>query len=309
MNGLKEHILEDDLIRNLYDHVCAEFKFWHNFYPYVLESLGKFSNADIVIRHIVKDLKKDFRSKMISCENYDTWFSKISIDIDNRYESSARYVRLHDGIVYIEIGCSSQDHFNKHIEDYETLLLHELLHGYEDYNRIKNTGESIHNYLTDIYKTSFINLNYGDKTNKLLSRCNYLLNDQERNAYMSELETDIDKIFRNENIEIEDFDYSYFKEKLKSTGIWKAYFELSKFIFMMKDDKLTDNDKQHIEDTWKHLYKEDISFNAIKDKLYNNWRKFEKKFEQLVSKIVCKHIDVRHKKIAFDASLFDDIDD
>ena len=37
--------------------------------------------------------------------------------------------------------------------------------------------------------------------------------------------------------------------------------------------------------------------------LYSNWEKFEKKFEQLVQKIVCSYIETNLKEVAFDISL------
>ena len=139
-----------------------------------------------------------------------------------------------------------------------------------------------------------------------LSRCNYFLNDHERNAYLSQLEYDIEKIFKDAHITIEDFNYTEFKDKLKSTDIWDEYFDLSIFIFTLQDSNLENRIKKHIEGIWSDLYNEQKSFSSIKKELYNNWIKFEKKFEQLVPRLVCQYIDMNLKEVCFDNSLLDE---
>ena len=61
--------------------------------------------------------------------------------------------------------------------------------------------------------------------------------------------------------------------------------------------------KKYVENIWKRVYKEKKTFNQITKELYNNWEKFEKKFEQLVPKIVCRYIETNLKEVAFDISL------
>ena len=179
------------------------------------------------------------------------------------------------------------------------------MHGYEDYNRLKNTGQGIFAYYNDKYKNSFFNLNSQNDIIMWLSRCNYLLNNQERNAYLSQLETDIESLFKNEHITIEDFNYTQFKDKLKNTSIWQEYFKLSIFILKLKNSNFSDEQKKYVENTWERVYKEKKTFNQITKELYNNWEKFEKKFEQLVPKIVCRYIETNLKEVAFDISLLD----
>ena len=202
----------------------------------------------------------------------------------------------------MEIG-ATKEYFNKNIDKYVKTIVHELLHGYEDYNRIKNTGQGIFANYNNKYKNSFNNLNSLNDLKMWLSRCNYFLHDQERNAYLSQLELDIESIFKNEHITIEDFNYTKFKDKLKSTDIWKEYFKLSVFILKLKNSKWSNEQKQYVEDIWEQLYNENKRFSLITKELYKNWQKFEKKFEQLVPKIICKYIETNLKEVAFDISL------
>ena len=58
-------MLEDELLKNVYSHVLLEFKFNHDTYPIVFESLGKFDNANNVIRHILNTLEENLESQVI----------------------------------------------------------------------------------------------------------------------------------------------------------------------------------------------------------------------------------------------------
>ena len=307
MKSINEYMIEneiyEDILQRLYFHTCIEFKLDHNLYPYIVESLGKFDNAGLVVKHIIDELQNNFESQKINCQDDNVYFKYIDMQINNQQNGLATYIKYQDNTVFIELFCKSLNDFKFNIDRYIKTLIHELLHGYEDYNRIKNTGQGIFAYYNDKYKNSFNNINSQNDIKMWLSRCNYFLNSQERNAYLSQLESDIEKIFKNEHITIEDFNYTKFKNKLKETDIWKEYFKLSVFILKLKNSKWNNEQKQYVEFVWDNLYSEKKSFNQIVKELYNNWEKFEKKFEQLVPKIICKYIETNLKEVAFDISL------
>lgn len=306
MKSLNEYVIENNLEENilnkLYFHICIEFKLTHNLYPYIVESLGKFDNAGKVIKHILDTLKTNFESQIIDCTNDNVYFKYINIKLNTNENGYGSYLEFKDNTLYVELG-AKKEYFNENIDKYTRLLVHELLHGYEDYNRIKNTGKGIFAYYNDKYKNSFRNLNSLNDIKMWLSRCNYFLNDQERNAYLSQLENEIESLFKNEHITIEDFNYTQFKDKLKNTSIWKEYFKLSIFILKLKNSQFSNEQKKYVENIWERVYKEKKTFNKITKELYNNWEKFESKFEQLVPKIICRYIDTNLKEVAFDESL------
>ena len=306
MKPLNEYIIENELEENifkrLYFHTCIEFKLDHNLYPYIVESLGKFDNAGKVVKHIIDTLKGNFESQVIDCTNDNVYFKYIDIKLNTNENGYGSYLKFKNDTVYLELG-AKKEYFIEHIDNYTKTIIHELLHGYEDYNRLKNTGQGIFAYYNDKYKNSFFNLNSQNDIIMWLSRCNYLLNNQERNAYLSQLKTDIESLFKNEHITIEDFNYTQFKDKLKNTSIWKEYFKLSIFILKLKNSQFSNEQKKYVENIWELIYKEKKTFNQINKKLYNNWEKFEKKFEQLVPKIICRYIDTNLKEVAFDESL------
>lgn len=304
-NYIIENELEKNILNRLYFHTCVEFKLDHNLYPYIVESLGKFDNAGLVVKHIIDELQDNFESQKINCQDDNVYFKYIDIQINNQQNGIATYIKYQDNTVFIELFCKSLNDFKFNIDRYIKTLIHELLHGYEDYNRIKNTGQGIFAYYNDKYKNSFNNINSQDDLKMWLSRCNYFLNSQERNAYLSQLESDIESLFKNEHITIEDFNYTKFKDKLKNSFMWKEYFKLSIFILKLKNAKLSNEQKKYVEFVWDNLYSEKKSFNQIVKELYSNWEKFEKKFEQLVPKIICKYIETNLKEVAFDISLLD----
>ena len=304
-NYIIENEIYEDILQRLYFHTCIEFKLDHNLYPYIVESLGKFDNAGLVVKHIIDKLQDNFESQKINCQDDNAYFKYIDIQINNQQNGIATYIKYQDNTVFIELFCKSLNDFKFNIDRYIKTLIHELLHGYEDYNRIKNTGQGIFAYYNDKYKNSFNNINSQNDIKMWLNRCNYFLNSQERNAYLSQLESDIEKIFKDVHIKIEDFDYTKFKNKLKETDIWKEYFKLSVFILKLKNSKWNNEQKQYVEFIWDNLYSEKKSFNQIVKELYSNWEKFEKKFEQLVPKIICKYIEINLKEVAFDISLLD----
>ena len=303
-NYIIENELEENILNRLHFHTCIEFKLDHNLYPYIVESLGKFDNAGKVVKHITDTLKTNFESRVIDCTNDNVYFKYIDIKLNTNKKGYGSYLKFKDDTVYLEIG-ANKEYFNENIDRYVKTIVHELLHGYEDYNRIKNTGKGIFAYYNDKYKNSFNNINSQDDLKMLLSRCNYFLNSQERNAYLSQLESDIESLFKNEHITIEDFNYTKFKDKLKNNDIWKEYFKLSIFILKLKNSKLTNEQKKYAENLWVKLYNEKKTFSQIIKELYNNWEKFEKKFEQLVPKIICSYIETNLKEVAFDISLLD----
>lgn len=309
MKSINEYMIEneiyEDIFQRLYFHTCIEFKLDYNLYPYIIENYGKFDNAGLVVKHIIDELQNNFESQKINCQDDNVYFKYIDIQINNQQNGIATYIKYQDNTVFIELFCKSLNDFKFNIDSYVKTIIHELLHGYEDYNRIKNTGQGIFAYYNDKYKNSFNNINSQNDIKMWLSRCNYFLNSQERNAYLSQLESDIENIFKNEHITIEDFNYTKFKNKLKETDIWKEYFKLSVFILKLKNSKWNNEQKQYVEFVWDNLYSEKKSFNQIVKELYSNWEKFEKKFEQLVPKIICKYIETNLKEVAFDISLLD----
>lgn len=256
----------------------------------IYESLGKFNNAGKVIEHICNELKNNLQSQKIDCKEDNVYFNYIDIEIINGY-NVAEYVEYKSNTIYMILHCSSYQSFIDNIDDYAKLILHELLHGYEDYNRIKTGKQSLADLWDPKYGRSTYGLNSFNNVRQSLSRCRYFLDTSELNAFFSGLETDIVKLLKTKNYYIDTFDYSKFKKDLQKTELWKVYFELYEFIDSLSN--LDNDQKKEIEEEYLYWFKENKNFNNIHKEIKNKWRKFESKFNQLVPKIICKNIQIK----------------
>lgn len=305
MKPLNKYVLEINyenyLLEQLCTHCSLEFKFINGkgldprfvFYKSIYESLGKFNNAGKVVKHIIKELTNNFTSQKINCKNDNVFFDYIDIEINNEHNGNGSYMKYKDHTIYMKLYSLNVEEFMENIDDYEILFLHELLHGYEDYNRITFGKDSIFNLIGDEYMNSFKNLNNSNDLKLYLSRCKYFLNPQERNAYFSSLESSIKKLLKSGNYYLDKFDFNKFKEDLKHTDIWKIYFDL--FIFIEKLKTLSQH-KEIIEITYNKLFKDNKSFKNIIKELQNKWRKFNSKFNQLVPKILCDNLQIKESR-------------
>lgn len=305
MKTLNEYILENSyenyLLEQLCCHCSLEFKFTNGkgldprfvFYKSIYESLGKFNNSGKVVKHIIKELTNNFISQKIDCKNYNVFFDYIDIEINNEHNGNGSYMKYKDHIIYMKLYSLDVEEFIKNIDDYEKLFLHELLHGFEDYNRITSGKDSIFDLIGNEYTNSFKNLNNSNDLKMYLSRCKYFLNPQERNAYFSSLESSIKKLLKSGNYYLDKFDFNKFKEDLKHTDIWKIYFDL--FIFIEKLKTLSQY-KETIEITYNQLFEDNKSFKNIIKELQNKWRKFNSKFNQLVPKILCDNLQIKESR-------------
>jgi len=297
MKHINEQILDslfcEDVMQMLYLHTCVEFKLSNNsMFGYVVESKGKFDNAGIALKNIITHLSASFKDTTIDCSSCNVFFDSVCISILDSNEIKCKYTKIEQDVAYIEI-YGNEEMFISNTNEYAKLILHELLHAYDDYNRISKGKPSLFAFWNEKYSTSSMNLNSLQKHERVLSRINYFFNDSEQNAYFSQLEIDVKDIIDKLHLtrkNFKDFSYSIFKEQIKNTSIWKEYFELSKFILSMHNESIDERDKKFIVMKWKSLYKEDKSFSEIDKEIWNKWTKFEKKFEQLLPKIICDNL-------------------
>ena len=141
MKSLNEYVLEskleENILNRIYFHTCVEFKLNNSLYPYIVESLGKFDNAGKVVKHIIDTLKTNFESQIIDCTNDNVYFKYINIELNAGENGYGTYLKFKDNTIYLEIGAKSKDYLIENIDRYTETIIHELLHGFEDYNRIK----------------------------------------------------------------------------------------------------------------------------------------------------------------------------
>ena len=308
---ISETKYEDYLLDKLCTHCSLENRWTYGkgldprftFYQSIYESLGKFDNAGKIVSHIASAIIDNFNSQELDCREDNVYFDYINININNTNNGAGSFLKLENNTIFIEIYAKTVEFFKANIDEYELTILHELLHGYEDYNRIKNGKDTIFDLLDTDYKNSFSNINSADDIKLWLSRCKYFLKSQERNAYFSRLENDVKDLLKGIKYSIEDFNYGEFKEKLKNTNIWKIYFNCFIFIEKLKTFK-DENIRKIIEQKYNELYNKNKKYKDICDELNNSWRKFDSKFNQLVPKLICKNIEIKEAMAEFNGVRF-----
>lgn len=173
------------------------------------------------------------------------------------------------------------------ISDIGKLIGHEILHGVEDLICHYEMPTDLSNAINTIY-------NVAPKTAKDVARYIYLLDYHERNAYLSQLTSDIKEIINKHNWGTKTINYKKLIEELKDKSrIWSIYFDFYDFIDKFKNDT-----------TGRYI----SQFNKIKNKTYTkqqainelttNFNKFKRKFENNVPKIVCDNLPVSESRIS-----------
>lgn len=129
---------------------------------------------------------------------------------------------------------------------------------------------------------------------KDISKFIYLLDYHERNAYLSQLTSDIKEIINKYHWDTKTINYKKLIEELKDKSrIWSIYFSFYDFINKFKNDT-----------TGRYI----SQFNKIKNKKYTKqqaineliikFNKFKRKFENNVPKIVCDNLPVSESRIS-----------
>ena len=305
MKTLSYHIItesfSDLLLDDVYKHIAIDL---HNDYGYTLydnahvfERLGSFDNSGKIVMYIFENMIEQLNNVTdnnitIDCSHLNTFFNDIVITIYKKQTIEGEFYKRNNSTIFINLVIPEKLNPAKDWKPIMKILLHELLHAYEDYNR----KDSIFNYFNAEYaksfsfmKTSFI------ETNKKLFEFGYFYNNQERNAYFSNIYNDVKDVLTKLNmVKIEKFDYKKFLIELKNTDIWKTYFDIMNFIVNI--DNLSDTEKNRIIQTFSFIKEKKLTFNQIKKELNNKLNKFYSKFNQLVPKCICDIIQVDNKK-------------
>lgn len=294
---INNHDFENYLSEELAFHISADLKFRYPVFSiqiyesYLFESLGRFDNCVEVAEFAAKEIRKNPVKQIIDCSKFKVFFKNINIKkiiFENDFYSAYTGKGNKDSInIELSIPKEIGDDPIKYEERIMYILVHEFLHAYEDYQRLKNGKPSIFNYFDDEYIKSYSKIKSVFDLNKMTARCKYFLNDQERNAYFSELYPMVEKIIKDKKITKENIKYDELVNEIKNTDLWKIYFEIGDFIIKVKNDAFSENDKKDIIDMYSHIIGKKSTYKEIIKDFTNKWNKFYSKFNQLVPKIIC----------------------
>lgn len=337
MKSLKEFIIDKKLENYLFEDAQLALQCYCNMSPHIygvrhydydiiFESLGRFENCGRVAREVVDtlvskeinhdefvkaDKDKKYDSFTIDVSKFDAFCKKIHIDIikisdnENCYASMSKTTK--DGQIYMSLFLNNL--YPAYIDELYGIVLHESLHGYEEWNRLNDDKESIFNELSNEYRNAKtrINVNY-DPANMIVIM-KYYFDSKERNAFFSGLYDDMKAIITKVKPTKDDFKLNEIKEVIKKKHPWNKYFEFEKFMLTINEysdksleetyysiltdkEKISDDIKKDMERIRKGepkvKYKFIKSASEIRKEVKAKWNVFNKKFNQLFVKIYCE---------------------
>ena len=309
----EKYLLESLRISLLCLQKCSLRDYWYNIRESseIFESLSQLDNFQKVhkiIRTFLQKLESDFEDKEyeIDLRKARIFCELIKINISHSDETSAEYYNISNNFKTVYINLNLSEHYKFGYDQAAcSLILHELLHAYEDKCRRENGKKSIFDEFSEKYAAGFENINSDNVIIKNLGVLNYFLDSHEQRAYLSTLELDILNALDKINPSFEDMRTDKIFNEIKKSGIWKTYFEFGKFVALIDkiDDKLLERSYYKASKTRKTKIKDSIDkINALKEKrklkddyvkLANDirkeckkvWKKFNKKFEETFIKV------------------------
>ena len=165
--------------------------------------------------------------------------------------------------------------------DIRVALMHELMHGYEDWCRRANNAESVLDNQKKIGYFKNINYRNEDLTDieKIVNKFLYRMNDTERNAYIGQIKGELDTCNLTFNSVSDVLDF------LKNLPAYKRYeyvFQMGEWLCNVTDVTV----QQKILDATKKMsnygFRNYANFAKwVRDKLYNYQRKFNTMFSRM----------------------------
>lgn len=303
---------------------------------YIFEEMTQLNNFykiwEIIINYIEKEIphnilpeqfEKDSKF-IIDVSKTNSFCNKIELTInldDNKLETG--YTKISNDGNIVSMDLTLPFGFSSYQFEIGCLIMHELLHAYEDYSRKTKGKPSIFDEWSKKYLNAKNNINSRNENVKQLATLEYMLNPKERNAYISTLELDIEKLVKKEKINPKNFRPSEILDKLKNdkTSIWKRYFDFGKFVVNINNipnneleeaywktiislEEQSKQNKERLELLRKfhngeieNLPQKEFQMKAkeIRNKCKNVWHKFNQKFERTFLKIYMKYLQKQYE--------------
>lgn len=289
MKSILEHIVDDKFEKYLMEDLrllldCSLSNFDHFFegfnYPRIFESIELFDNHEIILNIISNELHKvpnDFENGkqiIVKINAVQKYPKKVYFKLYNTkdgYSAACDYVNK-NGEVFIELVVDNTFKYN--FNRIRILILHELIHGYEEFIRISNDKESIFDEITQEYKNAFKKLKSDDFVEKYIAYLKYFFDDREKATYQLQLETEIEDIFDRIKPSYRNLKFDKILSILKQEYIWKRYFEFGKFVLFI--DEIPDD---VLIDKYKNITEKDKTPEEIRKECKDKWKEFKSEFD------------------------------
>lgn len=292
--------------------------------PLLFENFGEFLNCGNVVHEIWKNIDEELDEESISsfevepkildidvkkCQSYCKTIHLTINYTDDNFSGGTTKSTI-DGEVYMYLKLNR--YFKIEMAEVQGIILHELLHGYEEYNRHKRGKISLFKELSSKYQNAKDKLNINNNLTHMLAQLEYQMHKSERNANFGKLKTDIENVINKlKPTSSGKIPVDKIKEELNKLSVWQKYVEFGKFV--LEIDNISDKtleDEYYFVVTDKNKRKEDLDNDiaqrrqGLKPKNYKRiktaakirsdaktkWFHFNKKFNQLFTKIYCEYV-------------------
>lgn len=279
----------------------------------ILESLGIFSGCKEITEYLFNKLKENIGKQELSidithlkAENKFFNFCFLHIKYDDKYENGeagyyssdghddyneVRYDTINEKFKFIEINLI----FSKeHIGNIYSLIMHELVHAYDDYIHIKKSGFGASLYERDKrakYQLVRVKNENDDIIIQVFKDFMYLLNKSEQNAYIGQLNSEVKGTYKNIKDIIND---------LKNTSIFFNYKQIKlNFNAIIKNKKYLNQFCEVYRQTYETKKSNESIIKELNNKYNKCWKKFINHLYQIAEDHLIKeninHMDSREK--------------
>ena len=283
----------------------------------ILESLGIFSGCKEITEYLFNKLKENIGKQELSidithlkAENKFFNFCFLHIKYDDKYENGeagyyssdghddyneVRYDTINEKFKFIEINLI----FSKeHIDNIYSLIMHELVHAYDDYIHIKKSGFVASLYERDKrvkYQLVRVKNKNDDIIIQVFKDFMYLLNKSEQNAYIGQLNSEVKGTYKNIKDIIND---------LKNTSIFFNYKQIKlNFNAIIKNKKYLNQFCEVYRQTYETKKSNESIIKELNNKYNKCWKKFINHLYQIAEDHLIKeninHMDSREKIMIF----------
>lgn len=279
----------------------------------ILESLGIFRGCKEITEYLFNKLKENIGKQELSiditnikAENKFFNFCFLHIKYDDKYENGeagyyssdghddyneVRYDTINEKFKFIEINLI----FSKeHIDNIYSLIMHELVHAYDDYIHIKKSGFGASLYERDKrakYQLVRVKNKNDDIIIQVFKDFMYLLNKLEQNAYIGQLNSEVKGTYKNIKDIIND---------LKNTSIFFNYKQIKlNFNAIIKNKKYLNQFCEVYRQTYETKKSNESIIKELNNKYNKCWKKFINHLYQIAEDHLIKenfnHMDSREK--------------
>ena len=290
----------NDINDSLLQHIAIDYILESHQYE-LFEKYGVYDGCKELVDYIIKKAKSKFKQgytlikldilgKNLSDFN-NIFFEKLLLDIKiSNNVSNGGYIndknnKLNKNNKFDDIEIRYDINKNKFESDLRSLLYHELTHIYQNYCMLL-TNKSFYDLLDSQHYDNFTKgkMSY-DNIKQILSDVLYHINKTEQNAYISELQAELEN---NKDI------INGPQEALniiKNSVSYKNIMQAKEILYGLTDNSYSEDIQNKIYDVYRELNECDWSDNKIKKKLINQIDKYISKVEKIIPKMCLKFLE------------------